>query len=89
MNESNECIVNMNIKNGEIMVNKPNSDELPKQFTFDMAFDWTQSQEYIYTSCASGIIENVLEGYNGTIFAYGQTGTGKTHTMTGQENDPI
>jgi DNA replication protein DnaC len=29
------------------------------------------------------IIENVLEGYNGTIFAYGQTGTGKTHTMTG------
>ena len=30
---------------------------------------------------------NVLEGYNGTIFAYGQTGTGKTHTMSGKEND--
>jgi kinesin family protein 3/17 len=30
----------------------------------------------------------VLEGYNGTIFAYGQTGTGKTHTMTGVEGDP-
>jgi chromosomal replication initiation ATPase DnaA len=29
----------------------------------------------------------VLEGYNGTIFAYGQTGTGKTHTMTGKEDD--
>jgi kinesin family protein 3/17 len=29
-----------------------------------------------------------LEGYNGTIFAYGQTGTGKTHTMTGIEHDP-
>ena len=54
-----------------------------------MCFDWTLSQELIYTRCASGIIENVLEGYNGTIFAYGQTGTGKTHTMTGQENDPI
>jgi DNA replication protein DnaC len=47
------------------------------------------SQEYIYDNCASNIIENVLEGYNGTIFAYGQTGTGKTHTMTGQENDPV
>jgi kinesin family protein 3/17 len=30
----------------------------------------------------------VLEGYNGTIFAYGQTGTGKTHTMAGIETDP-
>ena len=36
----------------------------------------------------TNIIENVLEGYNGTIFAYGQTGTGKTHTMTGIEHDP-
>ena len=41
----------------------------------------------IYESCAANIIENVLEGYNGTIFAYGQTGTGKTHTMTGIEHD--
>lgn len=30
----------------------------------------------------------MLTGYNGTIFAYGQTGTGKTHTMTGVEGDP-
>jgi kinesin family protein 3/17 len=29
----------------------------------------------------------VLEGYNGTIFAYGQTGTGKTHTMEGSKTD--
>jgi DNA replication protein DnaC len=42
----------------------------------------------IYDTCAANIIENVLEGYNGTIFAYGQTGTGKTHTMTGKESDP-
>ena len=31
--------------------------------------------------------ENVIQGYNGTIFAYGQTGTGKTFTITGIEND--
>ena len=33
-------------------------------------------------------MESVLEGYNGTIFAYGQTGTGKTHTMEGKESPP-
>ena len=31
--------------------------------------------------------ENVIQGYNGTIFAYGQTGTGKTHTITGVPDD--
>ena len=41
------------------------------------------TQEQIYDECARPIITNVLEGYNGTIFAYGQTGTGKTHSMTG------
>jgi hypothetical protein len=50
---------------------KPGSDEPPKYFTFDMAFDWAVRQVDIYNSCASNIIENVLEGYNGTIFAYG------------------
>ena len=34
------------------------------------------------------IVSNVLEGYNGTIFAYGQTGTGKTHTMEGVDDPP-
>jgi len=33
-------------------------------------------------------VESVIEGYNGTIFAYGQTGCGKTHTMLGILDDP-
>lgn len=37
----------------------------------------------VYNIAARPIVENVLEGYNGTIFAYGQTGTGKTYTMEG------
>lgn len=41
----------------------------------------------IYNTVARPIVENVLCGYNGTIFAYGQTGTGKTYTMSG--NDEI
>jgi len=89
MNAGHEVVVKMNVKKAEIFVDKPDSNEPPKQFTFDSCFDWTVSQAEIYENCASSIIENVLEGYNGTIFAYGQTGTGKTHTMTGQEKDEV
>lgn len=39
----------------------------------------------IYNTVARPIVENVLRGYNGTIFAYGQTGTGKTYTMSGSD----
>lgn len=46
------------------------------------------NQEEIYNCTALRIVENVMNGYNGTIFAYGQTGTGKTHTMEGKD-DPI
>ena len=48
-----------------------------------MAYGTESRQGEIYAASASPIIANVLEGYNGTIFAYGQTGTGKTHTMMG------
>jgi hypothetical protein len=37
----------------------------------------------VYDESAFPIVESVLKGYNGTIFAYGQTGCGKTHTMSG------
>lgn len=40
----------------------------------------------VYNRVARPIVENVLEGYNGTIFAYGQTGTGKTFTMEGDRS---
>lgn len=42
----------------------------------------------VYNRVARPIVENVLEGYNGTIFAYGQTGTGKTFTMEGNRTVP-
>ena len=40
-------------------------------------------QSSIYEQSAFSLVDNVLDGYNGTIFAYGQTGTGKTFTMEG------
>lgn len=42
----------------------------------------------VYNEAARPIVQNVLEGYNGTIFAYGQTGTGKTFTMEGNPQAP-
>ena len=87
MAAGHEVVVKVPKGRGEIFVDRPDANEPPKQFTFDMCYDWTAKQRDIYTECASHIIENVLEGYNGTIFAYGQTGTGKTHTMTGVERD--
>lgn len=45
------------------------------------------TQELIYEDCARTIVDSVMEGYNGTIFAYGQTGTGKTFTMEGKDWD--
>jgi len=45
-------------------------------------------QENVFKKAALPIIESVLAGYNGTIFAYGQTGTGKTHTMEGSKSEP-
>ena len=52
-----------------------------------MAYGDGIRQAEIYEQSSAPIISNVLEGYNGTIFAYGQTGTGKTHTMTGVIGD--
>ena len=76
-------VVNINKARGEILVQRPFQSEEPKQFTFDMTYGDESEQGEIYQESSAPIVANVLEGYNGTIFAYGQTGTGKTHTMTG------
>ena len=57
-------------------------------FTFDSVFAPDSAQMDVYNRVARPIVENVLEGYNGTIFAYGQTGTGKTFTMEGDRTVP-
>ncbi|XP_006914531.1 kinesin-1 heavy chain [Pteropus alecto] len=59
-----------------------------KPYAFDRVFQSNTSQEQVYNDCAKKIVKDVLEGYNGTIFAYGQTSSGKTHTMEGKLHDP-
>ena len=88
--DQRQMIISVNPSRGEIVVKNPKADssEPPKTFTFDLVYDWNSKQETIYNETAYPIVESVLEGYNGTIFAYGQTGTGKTHTMEGVAEKP-
>uniref|UniRef100_A0A8W4FDA6 Kinesin-like protein n=1 Tax=Sus scrofa TaxID=9823 RepID=A0A8W4FDA6_PIG len=59
-----------------------------KPYVFDRVLPPSTTQEQVYNACAKQIVKDVLEGYNGTIFAYGQTSSGKTHTMEGKLHDP-
>lgn len=76
-------IVHVDSGTGQILLKNSKSEET-KQFTFDAVFDGSSKQEDVFSCVAQPIIDSVMNGYNGTIFAYGQTGTGKTHTMEGQ-----
>ena len=56
---------------------------LVRRFTFDRVYTASSTQFTIYNEVVAPIVEEVLQGYNCTVFAYGQTGTGKTYTMEG------
>ncbi|XP_059099397.1 osmotic avoidance abnormal protein 3-like isoform X4 [Tigriopus californicus] len=55
----------------------------PKNFTFDGVYGTDSTTEAIYNDVGYTLVEGVLEGYNGTVFAYGQTGCGKSFSMQG------
>ncbi|GFY41219.1 kinesin-like protein KIF17 [Trichonephila inaurata madagascariensis] len=65
------------------IVNPADSSAPPKSFTFDGAYFIDSTTEQIYNEIVYPIVESVTEGYNGTVFAYGQTGCGKSFTMQG------
>ena len=51
------------------------------RYMFDHVYDQGASQKRVYETTARTVVDSALQGYNATIFAYGQTGTGKTFTM--------
>ena len=55
---------------------------------FDRCYGMDSTQQQVYVDSVFPLIDDVLNGYNATVFAYGQTGTGKTHTMEGNADDP-
>ncbi|XP_052035158.1 centromere-associated protein E isoform X7 [Apodemus sylvaticus] len=57
-----------------------------KSFQFDRVFHSEETTKNVYEEIAVPIISSAIQGYNGTIFAYGQTASGKTHTMMGSED---
>ena len=59
-------------------------DKNNHEFNFDHIFPPSSTQEEIYSFGVKDIIDSVLDGYNGTVLAYGQTSSGKTYTMHGE-----
>ncbi|XP_032285693.1 kinesin-like protein KIF19 [Phoca vitulina] len=59
-----------------------------KSYLFDVAFDFTATQEMVYQATTKSLIDGVISGYNATVFAYGPTGCGKTYTMLGTDHEP-
>ncbi|XP_010215178.1 PREDICTED: kinesin-like protein KIF3C [Tinamus guttatus] len=83
-------ILDMDVKLGQVTIRNPRAapGELPKTFTFDAVYDASSKQADLYDETVRPLIDSVLQGFNGTIFAYGQTGTGKTYTMQGAWAEP-
>ncbi|KAL2024012.1 hypothetical protein VTK56DRAFT_247 [Thermocarpiscus australiensis] len=63
------------------------SKEAQGSFTFDRVFDMSSKQSDIFDYSIKSTVDDILNGYNGTVFAYGQTGAGKSYTMMGSSID--
>ncbi|KAK5998527.1 Kinesin heavy chain [Cladobotryum mycophilum] len=63
------------------------SKEAQGTFTFDRIFDMSCKQQDIFDYSIRPTVDDILNGYNGTVFAYGQTGAGKSYTMMGTNID--
>ena len=79
--ESSLANNNNNYNNNKSKENNNNT------FYFDYIFSQNISQEEIYTTSISFLINNIFEGFNSTVFTFGETGTGKTYTMLGDSNN--
>ncbi|KAL1528163.1 hypothetical protein AB1Y20_009524 [Prymnesium parvum] len=77
---SDECIEE-DPERAAILLRRPYYDT--REFSLDCVLGRRASQAQTYEAVARGLVDDVLNGFNGTILAYGQTGTGKTHTIYG------
>ena len=60
-----------------------NKAALSRSFTYDKAFGEATSQEQLFAATVAPVVDEVMKGFSCTVFAYGQTGTGKSYTMEG------
>ncbi|KAJ3111743.1 hypothetical protein HK100_002589, partial [Physocladia obscura] len=76
----------MNLKPGSNRIDMTDPKESGKglkSFNYDTVFGMDVTQDLVYSVAVEPLIRKCLQGYNGCIFAYGQTASGKTHTMQG------
>lgn len=87
--EEKRSVVDVLPDRREIKVAERNSSTSydTKNFYFDQVFEPNTCQLLVYKTVVSPLIEQVLQGFNCTVFAYGQTGTGKTYTMEGERSE--
>ncbi|XP_068277352.1 kinesin-like protein KIF1A isoform X8 [Nyctibius grandis] len=95
MSRESKCIIQMS-GNTTTILNPKQPKETPKSFSFDYSY-WSHttpadinyaSQKQVYRDIGEEMLQHAFEGYNVCIFAYGQTGAGKSYTMMGkQEKD--
>ncbi|XP_063379852.1 centromere-associated protein E-like [Cydia fagiglandana] len=76
------------VKNNALYQLDASGKESGVQYTFDKVYDVKTKTEDVYEDVAKPIVEAAIAGFNGTIFAYGQTSSGKTYTMSGTETSP-
>ncbi|KAH6940454.1 hypothetical protein HPB50_000061 [Hyalomma asiaticum] len=88
--DGHERIVDLYPDTGVVTIRnlKAGDADSVKQYTFDAVYDCNSKQMDLYDETFRPLVDSVLLGFNGTIFAYGQTGTGKTYTMEGIPNNP-
>uniref|UniRef100_A0A914HXT9 Kinesin motor domain-containing protein n=1 Tax=Globodera rostochiensis TaxID=31243 RepID=A0A914HXT9_GLORO len=85
ISQGHSNIVRADVSRGCIEVQNPKEPNQPlKCFLYDSIFGENSKQLDLYDETVRAIVDSVLQGFNGTVFAYGQTGTGKTHTMEGE-----
>ncbi|CCH60292.1 hypothetical protein TBLA_0C04960 [Henningerozyma blattae CBS 6284] len=65
---------------------RKNGGEL--RFIFDKLLDQNSTQQHVFQSTTEPLLDSILDGYNGTVFAYGATGCGKTYTISGTPENP-
>jgi hypothetical protein len=75
------------VQNNSVHIKNP-TDRKKKNFNFDYAFDYDTPQETIFEHIGEKVISNAYSGYNCCVFAYGQTGTGKSFAMMGSPTEP-
>ena len=85
-NQNSKLCVTVDVPNSTVSVISDKNEQ--KTFPFDYVYPMETTQREVYDQVAFPIVDSIFQGYNGTIFAYGQTGCGKTFTMMGVVSDP-